>query len=178
MDFVEVLFIQRRHFFCDFIVFERIHFKDKGSVVCHDFFDDVLVGHRAVRVLLLEVQFTSIVFVLVDETRSLQLLLRDVDDPVYRFSIATTAHKFLFDLYLVNNRNSMVVVLSPYVLSGVKDVGVVMAALSRSIVDADSMQVVRHLLQGRILVLQLIFLALNLLLKASDLLPDLISIDV
>ena len=154
MDFVEVLFIQRRHFFCDFIVFERIHFKDKGSVVCHDFFDDVLVGHRAVRVLLLEVQFTSIVFVLVNQTRSLQLLLRDLDDPVCRFSLATT-HSILFDLDWVNNRNSMVVVLSPYVLSGVKDIGVVMAALSRSIMDADSMQVVRHLLQGRLLVLQL-----------------------
>ena len=177
MDFVEVLFIQRRHFFCDFIVFERIHFKDKGSVVCHDFFDDVLVGHRAVRVLLLEVQFTSIVFVLVNQTRSLQLLLRDVDDPVCRFSLATT-HSILFDLDWVNNRNSMVVVLSPHVLSVVKDVGVVMAALSRSIVDADSMQVVWHLLQGRILVLQLVFLALNLLLKASDLLSDLISIVV
>ena len=72
----------------------------------------------------------------------------------------------------------MVVVLSPHVLSVVKDVGVVMAALSRSIVDADSMQVVWHLLQGRIIVLQLVVLALNLLLKASDLLSDLISIVV
>ena len=72
----------------------------------------------------------------------------------------------------------MVVVLSPYVLSGVKDIGVVMAALSRSIMDADSMQVVRHLLQGRILVLQLVFLVLNLLLKASNLLLDLISVVV
>ena len=72
----------------------------------------------------------------------------------------------------------MVVVLSPYVLSGVKDVGVVMAALSRSIMDADSMQVVRHLLQRRILVLQLVFLVLNLLLKASNLLLDLISVVV
>jgi len=128
-------------------------------------------------VLLLEIRFTSIVFVLVNETRSLQLLLRDVDDPVCRFSQAT-AHSILFDLDWVNNRNSMVVVLSPYVLSVVKDVGVVMAALSCSIVDADSMQVVRHLLQRQILVLQLVFLALNLLLKASHLLPDLISIVV
>jgi len=47
----------------------------------------------------------------------------------------------------------VVVVLPPDVLSVIKDIGVVMAALSRSIVNADSVQMVWHLLQGRILVL-------------------------
>jgi len=50
---VEVLFVQSRHFFGDLVVFESIHFMDKCSVVFHNFFDDVRVGHCAVRVLAL-----------------------------------------------------------------------------------------------------------------------------
>ena len=48
----------------------------------------------------------------------------------------------------------MVIILAPDILCMVLDVGIVVAALSCAIMDAYAVQVVRHALQRRILVIQ------------------------
>ena len=47
-----------------------------------------------------------------------------------------------------------------------------MTALSRAVVDADAVQIVRHLLERRILCLQGVLLGVDLLLEVRDLLTD------
>ena len=56
----------------------------------------------------------------------------------------------------------MIIVLSPLALGVILDVAVIVTTLSRAFVDAHAMQMVRHALQGRILVLQEVFLLSNL----------------
>ena len=70
----------------------------------------------------------------------------------------------------------MVIVLSPDALSVVPDVGVVVSALSCAIMNADTVQVVRHALQRRILVVEQTLLLSDLILQARDLCPHLVLI--
>ena len=63
----------------------------------------------------------------------------------------------------------MVVIFAPDALRVVPNVRVVMAALGRAIVNADTVQVVRHPRQRRILVVQLPLLFCDLLFQAPDL---------
>jgi len=72
----------------------------------------------------------------------------------------------------------MVVVAAPHTLLVVVDVAVVMTALSRAIMDANTVQVVSHIFQRRILVLKQVLLSLNLSLKLCDLLFDLCAVGV
>ena len=64
----------------------------------------------------------------------------------------------------------MVIVAAPDTLIMVLDVAVIMARLSRTIVNANTMQVVRHFLEGQVLRLKQGFLQFNLLLEGSNLL--------
>ena len=57
----------------------------------------------------------------------------------------------------------MIIVLSPLALGVILDVAVIVTTLSRALVNAHAMQMVRHALQGSILVLQEVFLLANLL---------------
>lgn len=47
-----------------------------------------------------------------------------------------------------------------------------MTALCRAVVDTDTVQIVRHLLEGDILILKQVLLVLDLLLQAADLILD------
>ena len=57
----------------------------------------------------------------------------------------------------------MIVIFAPYILRVVPDVAVVVATLSRAIVNADTVQVVGHLRQLGILVGKLLLLLSDLL---------------
>ena len=57
----------------------------------------------------------------------------------------------------------MIVIFAPYILRVVPDVAVVVATLSRAIVNADTVQVVGHLRQLGILVCKLLLLLSDLL---------------
>lgn len=74
---------------------------------------------------------------------------------------------------LIHDVDSVVVVLAPHSLVVVLDVRVVMAALSITIVNTNTMEVVRHVLEWRVLVLEQVFLVLDLALEAGDLFLDL-----
>lgn len=99
------------------------------------------------------------------------LFFGDVDDPVGRFSVATS-HGLLKHLGFFDLTHPVVIVLAPDTLIVVLNVRVVMTALCRAVVDTDTVQIVRHLLEGDILILKQVLLVLDLLLQAADLILD------
>jgi len=102
----------------------------------------------------------------------LQLLIADVDDVVGR--LCKTASVGLFvDFLFFDLADSVVVVQAPDSLFVVAYVAVVVSALCRSVVDADTVQVIGHRLVGRVLVLKQVLLPFNLLPEIADLLFDL-----
>ena len=66
----------------------------------------------------------------------------------------------------------MVVVLSPNALHMIPNVAVVVATLSRSVMNTNAMQVVGHVLQDLVLLVQEILLGANLILQGCHLRLD------
>ena len=125
----------------------------------------------------LEVGNRWIILVLLDRLIVLKLFFTDVDYIISRFG-QTTAIGIFEDLFLLNDADSVIIVLAPHSLSMVLYVAVVVATLCSSIVDTDTVKVVSLSLQRLVLILKQILLGLNLQLKSFDLVFDFVSIVV
>lgn len=125
----------------------------------------------------LEVGNRWIILVLLDRLIVLKLFFTDVDYIISRFG-QTTAIGIFEDLFLLNDADSVIIVLAPHSLSMVLYVAVVVATLCSSIVDTDTVKVVSLSLQRLVLILKQILLGLNLLLKSFNLVFDFVSIVV
>ena len=125
----------------------------------------------------LEVDNRWIILVLLDRLSVLKLFFTDVDYIISRFG-QTTAIGIFEDLFLLNDADSVIIVLAPHSLSMVLYVAVVVATLCSSIVDTDTVKVVSLSLQRLVLILKQILLGLNLQLKSFDLVFDFVSIVV
>lgn len=125
----------------------------------------------------LEVDNRWIILVLLDRLSVLKLFFTDVDYIISRFG-QTTAIGIFEDLFLLNDADSVIIVLAPHSLSMVLYVAVVVATLCSSIVDTDTVKVVSLSLQRLVLILKQILLGLNLLLKSFNLVFDFVSIVV
>ena len=84
----------------------------------------------------------------------------------------------LQDPGLVHFSDTVIVVHPPHVLGVVLDETVVVSTFARTLMNAHSVQVVRHLLKCTILVLEPPFVRAYLLFKASYLVFDLVSLRV
>ena len=142
-----------------------------------DFLHDVGIGDLAVWVHVLEVDNRWIILVLLDRLSVLKLFFTDVDYIISRFG-QTTAIGIFEDLFLLNDADSVIIVLAPHSLSMVLYVAVVVATLCSSIVDTDTVKVVSLSLQRLVLILEQILLGLNLQLKFFNLVFDFVSIVV
>lgn len=125
----------------------------------------------------LEVGNRWIILVLLDRLIVLKLFFTDVDYIISRFG-QTTAIGIFEDLFLLNDADSVIIVLAPHSLSMVLYVAVVVATLCSSIVDTDTVKVVSLSLQRLVLILEQILLGLNLQLKSFNLVFDFVSIVV
>ena len=162
---------------CCLRAFVLINFVHQFAVVLLDFLHDVGTGDLAVWVQILKVGQRWLVLALLGRLGVLKLFFTDVDHIVGGFGQATAVGVFE-DLLLLNDVDSVVIVLAPHSLSVVLDVAVVVTTLCSSIVDADTMKVVSLSLQRRVLILEQILLGLNLQLKAFDLVFDFVPIVV
>ena len=142
-----------------------------------DFLHDVGISDLAVWVHVLEVGNRWIILVLLDRLIVLKLFFTDVDYIISRFG-QTTAIGIFEDLFLLNDADSVIIVLAPHSLSMVLYVAVVVATLCSSIVDTDTVKVVSLSLQRLVLILEQILLGLNLQLKSFNLVFDFVSIVV
>ena len=115
--------------------------------------------------------------ILLNSFRLEPLFLADVDNIVSRLGVVATIC-VIEHLRLLNNVDSVVVILAPNSLLVVLDVTVVMTTLSCAIMNAHSMQVVPFVMQGLILVGQHLFLSLNLQFQTLDLVFNLATVGV
>lgn len=116
---------------------EVVNFLHKLTIVSDNALNDVCGRLLAVGVYILEINALRLVHVNLDVTRCLELTIADVNEVVGRFGKAA-ALGLLKDFLFVDNVDPVVVVGAPDPLRMVFNVRIVMATLSGTVVDADT----------------------------------------